>query len=85
MIEKLAQALAKRESIRATGTDALRIVDGRGDGFAGLEIDDFAGHWLVQTRGGEFPEWLRTVGQPRSLHWKSLGEKNRPSGSRARR
>src|SRR5437660_9813073 len=52
-------ALKKREPIRATDTDALRIVDGRGDGFEDLEIDDFAGRWLVQTRSDEFPKWLR--------------------------
>lgn len=49
-----------RADIRAAETDALRIVDGRGDGFDDLAIDDFAGHWLVETRGAHFPEWMDT-------------------------
>lgn len=77
MSKPLAPALAKRARIRATHTDALRIVDG-GDGFADLEIDDFAGHWLAQTRGS-FPEWLRGAAEARSLYWKKLGDKTAPA------
>lgn len=77
MKESLAAALAKRAPIRATDTDALRLVDGQGDGFEDLEIDSFAGHWLAQTRGS-FPEWLRETAEARSLHWKKLGDKTAP-------
>lgn len=73
----LARALEKRAAIRAADTDALRLVDGRGDGFADLEIDSFANRWLVQTRG-DFPEWLRDAAEPKSLYWKRLGEKTAP-------
>src|SRR5579884_1641087 len=77
MLDRLRCALASREKIRATDTNALRIVDGRGDRFDDLEIDDFAGHWLAQTRGENFPEWLKTAALglgARSLYWKKLGE-----------
>jgi 23S rRNA (cytosine1962-C5)-methyltransferase len=39
----------------------------------GIEIDDFAGRWLVQTREGVFPEWLRGAEGVRSIYWKQLG------------
>ncbi|MEA3189270.1 MAG: rRNA (cytosine1962-C5)-methyltransferase [Chthoniobacter sp.] len=78
MFQKLAAAIAKREPLRAHETDALRIVDGTGDGFDDLEIDDFAGNWLVQTRDGSFPEWLREAADGNSLYWKVLGSKEAP-------
>ena len=48
-----------------------------GDGFEDLEIDDFAGHWLVQTRRAGCPDWLRGA-RARSIYWKRLGEKIAP-------
>src|SRR5215210_4988925 len=75
----LIRSLARREPIRADGTDALRIVDGRGDGLDDFEIDDFAGRWLVQTRGGTFPEWLREhQPQPAAIYWKKLAQSKEP-------
>jgi 23S rRNA (cytosine1962-C5)-methyltransferase len=75
VLQKLNRAIANREPLRNAGTNALRLVDGRGDGLDGLEIDDFAGRWLVQTRERRFPEWLRGVRGPRAVYWKQLGER----------
>ncbi len=72
MLEKLDRASAARAPIRAAGTNALRIVDGRGDGLDGVVIDDFAGRWLVQTRAQSFPEWIRAATEPRAIYWKQL-------------
>ena len=85
------RALRRRDPLRADGqTDALRLLDGTGDGaaFAGLYVDDFAGRWLVgTTRPGQTPpDFLRElVGAgpdgPRSVYWKPLdarGEHQRP-------
>ena len=81
-LEKLLRALKKREPIRAADTNALRVVDGRGDGFEDLEIDDFAGHWLAQTRGEIFPQWLAKADLERfgakSLFWKKLAQSKEP-------
>ena len=74
------RALHRREPLRVDGeTDALRLLDGAGDGaaFAGLFIDDFAGRWLVQTtRPGQTPpDFLRALPgphQPVSIYWKQL-------------
>ena len=79
------RALHRRDPLRADGqTDALRLLDGAGDGpaFAGLFIDDFAGRWLVQTsRPGQTPpDFLRTMpagpGTPRSIYWKRLDSRD---------
>ncbi len=78
------RALRRRDPLRADGqTDALRLLDGAGDGpaFAGVFLDDFAGRWLVQTArpGQEPPAFLREfpalppgADTPRSIHWKQL-------------
>jgi 23S rRNA (cytosine1962-C5)-methyltransferase len=77
MLDKLLRALELREPLRSPETDALRLVDGPGDGFDDLEVDDFAGRWLVQTRIAGFPEWLRNA-DARSIYWKKLGDKTSP-------
>lgn len=64
-LEKLNRALQKRAAIRAADTDALRIVEGRGDGFDDLAIDDFAGHWLAETRGNHLPAWIEAMNKER--------------------
>lgn len=79
MLEKLARATTRREPIRRSGTDALRLCDGAADGVPDLEIDDFAGRWLVQSRERtEFPEELREANPAGSVYWKPLGEKDPP-------
>ena len=81
------RALRRREPLRVDGaTDAVRLLDGAGDGaaFDGLFIDDFAGRWLVGTsRAGRTPpEWLRALEHPpASVYWKRLdsrGEHQQP-------
>lgn len=79
MLEKLARAAARREPIRRTGTDALRLCDGAADDLPDLEIDDFAGRWLVQSRERtQFPEELREAHPKGSVYWKPLGEQEPP-------
>ena len=78
------RALRRRDSLRADSqTDALRLLDGTGDGpaFAGLFVDDFAGRWLVQTTGpGQMPlSFLRDLpptDQPASIYWKRLDSRD---------
>ncbi len=78
------RALRRRDALRADGqTDALRLLDGAGDGaaFAGLFIDDFAGRWLVQTTGpGQTPpDFLRALpgpDTPLSIYWKRLDSRD---------
>ena len=79
--DRFALSLRARETLRANETDALRIVDGRGDGFDGIEIDDFNGNWLVQTRDENFPDWLKGAAmeaRANSVSRKKLGDKAAP-------
>ncbi len=70
----LSTALAKRKG-RITGeTNAFRLVDGAADGFPGLCIDDFAGHWIAQTKGAPLPAGLPKCGRFESLWWKRLAK-----------
>ena len=72
----LEAALARRAPLRQPGTDALRLVDGEGDGLPGLELEDFAGRWLLSTRDRQPPrelvEWRRE--QKRPVYWKRLDQ-----------
>ncbi len=79
-LKAFAWACQRRDLIRAGGTDALRLLDGAGDGpeFSGLIIDDFAGRWLAQTNGAEPPAWLRAVAPaPISIYWKRLDPRSK--------
>ncbi len=62
-------------------TDAYRVFDGLGDGVDGLFIDTFAGHWVVQTKGGTFPQDLLQSGHCgwKSLWWKQLEQQDKVS------
>jgi len=77
----LEAALAKRAPLRRPGTDALRLIDGAGDGLEGLELEDFAGRWLLSTRDRQPPremtEWLRD--RWNCVYWKRLDQQQKES------
>ncbi|HEX8911372.1 MAG TPA: class I SAM-dependent methyltransferase [Humisphaera sp.] len=81
--DKFMHALARRAKVRTPDTDCLRLLDGQGDGFPDLFVDDLAGRWLVQTRGDNLPAWaaslvdLPDAGKPRSVYWKRLDQSNK--------
>lgn len=62
----------------APDTTAWRVLDGRSLAGAQFEtrVDNFAGHWLVQTRDVDFPDELRglcgRIDGVKSLWWKRL-------------
>lgn len=75
-------ALARRGAIRAGDTDALRLIDGAGDGLPGVVLEDFAGRWLVSTADARpLPDWLapwlRRTG--RTCHHKRLDQHQKES------
>ena len=63
MLDRLDAALAKRESLLTDPTDAVRLIDGAGDGAPGITLETYAGRWLLATPTGAVPpplaEWLR--------------------------
>lgn len=59
MEERAAIAIRARDGIRAGDTDALRLIDGEGDGLPGLILEEFAGRWLISTVDERrLPAWL---------------------------
>lgn len=82
MIGKLLdEAVKRREGLPSEGTNALRLVDGAGDGLPGMVLEDFAGKWMVSTLGGEIAgevkAWLK--GSGRSVYWKRLDQHQKES------
>ena len=63
------------------GTDAVRLVDGAGDGVPGFALEEYAGKWMAMTPGGEIRQdvkgWLKASG--RSVYWKRLDQHQKES------
>lgn len=78
--DNFSRSVARRAPVRTGGTDCLRLLDGAGDGFPDLFVDDLAGRWLVQTRGDNLPAWVPGLitlpgpARPRSVYWKRLDQ-----------
>ena len=74
MLHLLDAAVAKRSHLLTPETDAIRLIDGAGDGLPGLFLETFAGRWLLSTTGSQVPpavaSWLRDRGV--SCYWKQL-------------
>lgn len=74
-------AVERRKGLADGGTNALRLVDGAGDGLAGFALEDYAGKWMAMTPGGEIhPQikaWLKASG--RSVYWKRLDQHHKES------
>ena len=66
MRDLLAAAVAKRAGILADTTDAVRLVDGAGDGLPGVILETYAGRCLLSTTTGRIPPqvlaWLHERG-----------------------
>jgi hypothetical protein len=46
-------SVERRAGLLGNATDALRLVDGAGDGVSGFALESYAGKWMVMTPGGE--------------------------------
>lgn len=77
----LETSLTKRARLLDAQTDAVRLVDGAGDGLPGIVLETFAGRWLVSTTGGDLPGELRhwLHGQGHSCYWKRLDQHQKAS------
>lgn len=77
----LQQAVAKRASLLTQETNAVRLIDGAGDGLPGLILETFAGHWLVSTTTNQLApqvrEWLSDQGV--ACYWKRLDQHQKES------
>ncbi len=81
MQQLLQNAVAKRAIMLSPQTDAVRLVDGSGDGLPGLHLESFAGRWLVSTADAYLApavrEWLCTQGV--TCYWKRLDRHHKES------
>lgn len=82
--DKLQTAISRRAPLLGKDTDAIRLVDGAGDGIPGFYLDTLAGRWLVSTTAAELdPElrsWLQEQGaQGRTIYWKQLDQHDKTS------
>ena len=77
----LEAAIAQRAPLLTGDTDAVRLVDGAGDGLPGIVLESYANRWLLATAGGEIPqemlEWLEARGV--SGYWKRLDQHRKES------
>ncbi|MDE0835493.1 MAG: class I SAM-dependent methyltransferase [Akkermansiaceae bacterium] len=78
----LDDAVEKREEVLCGGkTDAVRLVDGAGDGVPGFALEEYAGRWMAMTPGSEIAlgvkDWLK--GSGRSVYWKRLDRHQKES------
>lgn len=76
---KLQTAIENRQDLLTEVTNALRLIDGGGDGLPDLFLDSYAGRWLVSTRSdlldSEIRDWLEEQGrQGRTSYWKQLDQ-----------
>jgi 23S rRNA (cytosine1962-C5)-methyltransferase len=61
--ELMEAALARRDAILSSDTDAVRLFDGAGDGLPDVFLETFAGRWLLSSTSDrlspQLGEWLR--------------------------
>jgi len=81
MLDLLTAALARRAPLLTAQTDALRLIDGDGDGLPGITLEAYADHWLVATTATTIPAglstWLRLQGH--TCYWKTLDQQQKNS------
>ncbi|MFK7850844.1 MAG: class I SAM-dependent rRNA methyltransferase [Akkermansiaceae bacterium] len=82
MYELLQKAVEKRKGLLSSGdTNAVRLVDGAGDGLPGFSLESYGANWMAMTPGGEIraevKNWLKSSG--RSVYWKRLDQHQKES------
>lgn len=81
MDDLLKAALARRAPLLGVATDALRLVDGAGDGLPGITLETYAGRWLLATTAAAIPAplaaWLHKRAE--SVYWKRLDPRHKGS------
>jgi 23S rRNA (cytosine1962-C5)-methyltransferase len=81
MPDLIEAAVAKRHSLLTAATDAVRLIDGAGDGLPGVFLETHAARLLLSTTAGDVPprvrEWLEHHGS--SCYWKRLDQHHKES------
>ena len=83
MHDLLDAAIAKRSPLLTAECNAVRLIDGAGDGLSGMFLESYADRWLLSTTTGNIPppvrEWLRN--QAVSCYWKRLDQHQKESST----
>src|SRR5215216_1634201 len=83
MLRLLQNSVAKRATLLDSKTNAVRLIDGSGDGLPGLILETYANRWLVSTTGNHLSPvvsgWIRDQGI--SCYWKRLDQHQKESPS----
>ena len=83
MFNLLEAAVAKRSTLLSSDTNAVRLIDGAGDGLPGVFLESYAGRWLLSTTTDRIApplkEWLRD--RDVSCYWKRLDQHQKESPS----
>jgi 23S rRNA (cytosine1962-C5)-methyltransferase len=84
MFDLLEAAVAKRDSLLTDANDAVRLIDGAGDGLPGILLESYAGLWLLSTTTDSIPPQVRTWLEARgvSCYWKRLDPHQKESPMR---
>ncbi len=74
-------AVAKRAGLLDSQTNAVRLIDGSGDGLPGLILETYADRWLVSTTSDYLPPLVRERirDQGVSCYWKRLDQHQKES------
>jgi len=69
-------AIAKRQHLLDSDTDAVRLFDGSGDGLADIFLEAFAGRWVLSTRDKYIPQGVRNFlkHSGKTVYWKQLDQ-----------
>jgi 23S rRNA (cytosine1962-C5)-methyltransferase len=79
MRDLLHTAIQRRASLLTEQTNAVRLVDGEGDGFSEVFLETYADRWLVSTTHGGFPRSLER--SDKSVYWKRLDQHQKEAPS----
>lgn len=75
-MQRIQNAISKRQHLLDGDTDMLRLFDGVGDGISDLFLETYAGRWLVSTRDARMSrdvrEFFETCGN--TVYWKQLDQ-----------
>ena len=79
--EIVSSALAKRETLTASETNLIRLIDGAGDELPGHILESYGDAWLLSTTNGRpnsaIVDILAAYGRP--LYWKRLDQHQKDS------
>jgi 23S rRNA (cytosine1962-C5)-methyltransferase len=81
MLDLLEKSVARRAPLLTPRNNALRWIDGPGDGIPGVFLESYADRWLLSTSGASVHPMLRSWIEDRghTCYWKQLDQHHKES------